>query len=482
QRAADLLQQVLQELHAVQASQGFAANHRVDFVGRRHGSRDRQMIALGPVVQHRRQTLGTVAAHHGRQQIEARFIGKNQGAALLAGARLQLRPALLSPAFNRLLVPLDRARDRNLRRPSQVAKHPGDMVLVIVDAQFLLQDLGHTRARPELPLEVIRLRPMPQKIGNQRLWRGRQLGLPAMRMRHQSRRAAGSKVGQPLADRLFGDPQGLGDIPVHPAQLRQLHGPKPPPLAPIVKAGRFHPAIVPLKKLKRAAQLSVSIRAIQAGETILATSLTRKALDGSPDSPELKGQYANLSVNGEGRASIDGKGSCPEKLSEAIILLNQVLEIANAKDEIGWLRYPRAEANDLVGRDNEAETDYRAALETNLQEPVFVRRFALFLEKRGRTDAAIDVLKSNAQNCIDPSNRLILGSFLGERRRPDDLVDGISLLEESLSAASGTDPNLRAGLVITLVQLLGLAGQYEKSIQVIDHLPPNYVSKPVLFA
>src|SRR5262249_35295555 len=113
---------------------------------------------------------------------------------------------------------------------------------------------------------------------------------------------------------------------------------------------------------------ALSIRAIQAGETILATSLTRKARDGSPDSPELKAQYANLIVNAEGRASIDGKGSCPEKLSEAIILLNQVLEIANAKDEIGWLRYTRAEANDLVGRDNEAETDYRAALETNLQE------------------------------------------------------------------------------------------------------------------
>lgn len=155
----------------------------------------------------------------------------------------------MSPQLNRLFVPLDRTSNRDLRRPPQGAKHPGNVVFVVADAQFFMQDLGDASARPELSLETVGFRPMPKKIGNQRFLSIRQLGLPAMRMRHQSLHAASGKMGKPLTDRLLGNSQGIGNIPVNPTQTRQLHGPKTPPLTPIVKTGRFHSAIVSPKNL-----------------------------------------------------------------------------------------------------------------------------------------------------------------------------------------------------------------------------------------
>lgn len=132
------------------------------------------------------------------------------------------------------------------------------MVLVVGDTQFFLQDLGNPSAGPELALKTIRFRSVPKEIRNQRLLWCRQLRMAAMRMRQESRTTAKRKLRQPLTHRLLGDPHGLSDIAVKPAQTRQLHRSKTSPFTPIVKLFTLHPTIVSPKQLKLAAQLSVT--------------------------------------------------------------------------------------------------------------------------------------------------------------------------------------------------------------------------------
>jgi hypothetical protein len=90
---------------------------------------------------------------------------------------------------------------------------------------------------------------MPKEVRNQSYLSRHQLGVAAMRMRQKCLLAAGGKVGQPLTNRLLRNPQGVGDVPVNPTQPRQFHGPKTPPLTPIMEVGRFHPSIVSPKYL-----------------------------------------------------------------------------------------------------------------------------------------------------------------------------------------------------------------------------------------
>ncbi len=68
--------------------------------------------------------------------------------------------------------------------------------------------------------------------------------MASMRMRHQSFATTNRELRQPLAHRLLGDPQGVSDIAVNPAQARQLHRSKTSPFTPIVKLLALHPAIL----------------------------------------------------------------------------------------------------------------------------------------------------------------------------------------------------------------------------------------------
>ncbi len=118
------------------------------------------------------------------------------------------------------------------------------MILVVGNAKLPLQHLGNPGAGPEFAAKPVSLRTMPQKIGDQLLLLRRQLRMTAMGVRQQAGRPALSKLSKPLAYGSFGDPQGVGNVPVNPAQPGQPHGTKTTPFTPIVKVSRFHPSIL----------------------------------------------------------------------------------------------------------------------------------------------------------------------------------------------------------------------------------------------
>src|SRR5207244_10146399 len=133
--------------------------------------------------------------------------------------------------------------DGQLGRPAQFLEELGDMVLVVQDAEFLLDDQGDAGAGPDLASEAVSLRAVPEELRKEVLLLAGQAGWTARRgPRSQRLRTAVGRAGEPAADGLLADTQSSSDGPLPPALLLQVQRPKPPPLAPVVRDGvpRFH--------------------------------------------------------------------------------------------------------------------------------------------------------------------------------------------------------------------------------------------------
>src|SRR5579864_1496130 len=159
--------QVLKEGDGVQAREGFRPYQDVDLPLRCQTSHDRQVVTRLPLVQDRGLTLWPVRLDHPGQQVEARFIHENQGSALPACPLPECRPGLIAPADDGILVPLDGPRNGHLRGPAEVFQDPRYLALAVEDPELLLQHLGDTGAGPNVTPEAVRLRAVPEEVGNQ---------------------------------------------------------------------------------------------------------------------------------------------------------------------------------------------------------------------------------------------------------------------------------------------------------------------------
>jgi hypothetical protein len=131
-----------------------------------------------------------ISPDHTRQEVEARFVLEEQDPTLATCPPSQLRPDLITPAFDGLLVPLDGPPDRHLGRPAQFLEQTPDAALVVADAEFFLDDPSDAGAGPDLAAEAIGLRPVPEELGDQAFLGIRQLGRAARREVGQQRLGA----------------------------------------------------------------------------------------------------------------------------------------------------------------------------------------------------------------------------------------------------------------------------------------------------
>src|SRR5712692_746356 len=242
-----LHQQVLQEKHAVRTGQRFLANQRVDLSGQRQTRHDRKMVAAQPLVDDRRLPFRSIGSHNARQQVNARFIGKNQSPALPRRSPTQFGPHFHSPACDSLLVALNRAGDRNLWRPTQLLQQTRHVVFVVTDSEFPFDNLGNTNAGPDVAAKTIRLCAVPKKIRDQTFLCERELGRMSRRcMRSQSLPAGVLSLMNPLADSRRGNVQGVGDVMLSPTTPLQVPGSETAPLFPVMWGGdrRSHTPIL----------------------------------------------------------------------------------------------------------------------------------------------------------------------------------------------------------------------------------------------
>src|SRR5215204_3253135 len=123
------------ELDAVQTIERLLPCQCVDLALRRHPPHDRQVVARLLLAEDRRQSRGGVRPDHPREEVEPRFVLKNERPVLAPRPPSQLRPDLISPAFDGRLVPLDGPLDRYLRCPAQLLEEPADMILVVADPE-----------------------------------------------------------------------------------------------------------------------------------------------------------------------------------------------------------------------------------------------------------------------------------------------------------------------------------------------------------
>jgi hypothetical protein len=73
---------------------------------------------------------------------------------------------------------LDCPRDRNLRCPTQILQDAGNVIPVVANPKFPLDDLGNTGTGPDVATKTIGFGSMPEEIRNlvslrnSQLWRG----------------------------------------------------------------------------------------------------------------------------------------------------------------------------------------------------------------------------------------------------------------------------------------------------------------------
>ena len=184
--------------------------------------------------------LGGVGPDLARQEVEARFIHENQGAAFAAGLCLEPRPDLDSPLLDLLLVALDGPRDRQLWRPVQFLQEPGNVARMVGNAELLLDDLGDAGAGPDLTAKAVGFRPMRQEVRNEaQLIRAELGGMAGAWARKQGGRTFTAGGHHPLADGPLGDIEGDGDVPLLPAELLEAPGLHPTPFPPVLRIKRF---------------------------------------------------------------------------------------------------------------------------------------------------------------------------------------------------------------------------------------------------
>ena len=256
----------------------------------------------------------------------------------------------------------------------------------------------------------------------------------------------------------------------------------------IVMRVRCAPPNVPIQSLEQAIPAAVreemdilhalSWRALKSGDVIAAERFCRTALKHQPDSTELQEQLATIVVQVESQAKLANQPINTSKLEDSIKAISAGLAKNWGPKDASRLRYTRAEAYDLLGRTEEAETDFRAAIEVDIGEPGIVHKFALFLARHERDDAAIEALRKADKEHIDVNNRLLLASLLGERKKPGDWDSAATLLRETIPIATTDEPEIRAAVVSTLVQLLGCLKRYDDALKLIDELEAGFLTVP----
>src|ERR1044072_1487355 len=172
-----LYEQVFQKDHALRTRQRLAANQRIQLSRWRYSGHDRQMVARQLLVDDRSFPSRAIRADHAWQQVERRFIDKNQGATLIQGTLMRLGPSSAAPVGDGCFVALNGPRDRNLRCPAQFLENARNMVAVIGDAEFKGQNFSDTGTRPKLSAKAIGFGSMPQEIGYQPFLLRSQLGV-----------------------------------------------------------------------------------------------------------------------------------------------------------------------------------------------------------------------------------------------------------------------------------------------------------------
>src|SRR5262249_13568867 len=100
---------------------------------------------------------------------------------------------------------------------------------------------------PDLAAEAIRLRPVPEELGDGPPLRRGEPGRASRRdSLPQCPRAIVAGTDQPAADGLLGDVEGLGDIALKPTSTLQVQRTESPPLETLWRDGRegVHPRIL----------------------------------------------------------------------------------------------------------------------------------------------------------------------------------------------------------------------------------------------
>ena len=133
-----LTQQMLQKFDAVRTRQRLLPNQGIQLPRWRNAGHDRKMVVTLLFGEYRRHSQRAIGSDHARQQVEARFVDKNQGAALFRRLPAQPRPYLGPPTFDGRFVALDGPPQRNLRCPPQIFQQARNMVLMVGGAEFPL--------------------------------------------------------------------------------------------------------------------------------------------------------------------------------------------------------------------------------------------------------------------------------------------------------------------------------------------------------
>src|SRR5512142_816067 len=168
--------QVQEELDDVQSVERPLPRQDVELSCGRHPTHDRQVVARLGLVEDRRPCLGGVRLDHTRQQVESRFILEDQHPALAPRSLSQFGPDRDAPALDSRLIALDGPPDRHLGRPAESPEQPADVVLVVANAELLLDDESDAGAGPDLAPKAIGLRAMPEELRDEALLLGSQPG------------------------------------------------------------------------------------------------------------------------------------------------------------------------------------------------------------------------------------------------------------------------------------------------------------------
>lgn len=221
-------------------------------------------------------------------------------------------------------------------------------------------------------------------------------------------------------------------------------------------------------------------RALALGDLAAANKFVDIALKHNPERFEVLEQQAVVILQQEGRAKHAGRSVNTSRLELAVENLTLGIMKHRSRLDEAKLRYNRAEANDLLGKTEDAETDFRAAIDTNDESTDFVRRFVLFLERHGRTDAAIDTLLQSDKFKRDHYNRLLLCDLLNARKGKGDVELAISILQEII--AEQPELEIRTEVVDLLIHLLGSQNEHVRAFSILDGLDNAFLSPAVFNA
>src|SRR4029077_10678447 len=149
----------------------------------------------------------------------------------------QRGPGFDPPPLDPLLVPLDRASDGDLRRPSQSLEQARHLALAVRDAELFGKDPGDPQTGPDVSTEAVGLGTMPEEVGDQPRLLGGELGDPARGgVGEEGLRAVTSGGGEPTTDGAFRSVEGESAGALAPALLREIQCPHPPPLSPVMRS------------------------------------------------------------------------------------------------------------------------------------------------------------------------------------------------------------------------------------------------------